>query len=29
MSLLFTECEKRMNNHLLSKKIKEFLGNPT
>ncbi|KAF3975861.1 hypothetical protein CMV_000901 [Castanea mollissima] len=29
MSRLFTECEKQMNNHLLSEEIKEFLGNPT
>ncbi|MBA0738681.1 hypothetical protein Gogos_012010 [Gossypium gossypioides] len=29
MSRLFTECEKRMNNHLLLEEIKEFLGNPT
>ncbi|MBA0763262.1 hypothetical protein Gotri_012741 [Gossypium trilobum] len=29
MSRLFTKREKRMNNHLLSKKIKEFFGNPT
>ncbi|MBA0576548.1 hypothetical protein Golob_025179, partial [Gossypium lobatum] len=29
MSWLFTEREKRMNNHLLSKEIEEFLGNPT
>ncbi|MBA0570208.1 hypothetical protein Golob_003888, partial [Gossypium lobatum] len=29
MSWLFTEREKRMNNHLLLKEIKEFLGNPT
>ncbi|MBA0569183.1 hypothetical protein Golob_006632, partial [Gossypium lobatum] len=29
MSRLFTEREKRMNNHLLPEEIKEFLGNPT
>ncbi|MBA0735121.1 hypothetical protein Gogos_018996, partial [Gossypium gossypioides] len=29
MSRLFTEREKRMNNHLLSKEIEEFIGNPT
>ncbi|MBA0629710.1 hypothetical protein Godav_024222 [Gossypium davidsonii] len=29
MSRLFTECEKRMNNHLLPEEIEEFLGNPT
>ncbi|KAG4169338.1 hypothetical protein ERO13_A12G088950v2 [Gossypium hirsutum] len=29
MSRLFTEREKRMNNHLLPKEIEEFLGNPT
>ncbi|PPS09991.1 hypothetical protein GOBAR_AA10650 [Gossypium barbadense] len=29
MSWLFTEREKRMNNHLLPEEIKEFLGNPT
>ncbi|MBA0629711.1 hypothetical protein Godav_024223, partial [Gossypium davidsonii] len=28
MSRLFTECEKRMNNHL-PEEIEEFLGNPT
>ncbi|MBA0869879.1 hypothetical protein Goshw_004638 [Gossypium schwendimanii] len=26
MSRLFTECEKRINNHLLRKKLKNFLG---
>ncbi|TYJ04299.1 hypothetical protein E1A91_A12G082600v1 [Gossypium mustelinum] len=29
MSRLFTEREKRMNNHLLPEEIEEFLGNPT
>ncbi|MBA0628242.1 hypothetical protein Godav_023005, partial [Gossypium davidsonii] len=29
MSWLFTEREKRMNNHLLPEEIKKFLGNPT
>nr|YP_010501637.1 Ycf2 [Anoectochilus burmannicus]YP_010501654.1 Ycf2 [Anoectochilus burmannicus]UXB60345.1 Ycf2 [Anoectochilus burmannicus]UXB60346.1 Ycf2 [Anoectochilus burmannicus] len=29
MSWLFTEPEKRMNNHLLPEEIEEFLGNPT
>ncbi|MBA0613780.1 hypothetical protein Godav_014148, partial [Gossypium davidsonii] len=29
MSRLFTEREKRINNHLLSEEIEEFLGNPT
>ncbi|KAK8327695.1 hypothetical protein V6Z12_A11G200200 [Gossypium hirsutum] len=29
MSQLFTEREKRMNNHLLPEEIEEFLGNPT
>ncbi|MBA0695004.1 hypothetical protein Goari_005255 [Gossypium aridum] len=29
MSRLFTEREKRINNHLLPEEIKEFLGNPT
>ncbi|PPD95296.1 hypothetical protein GOBAR_DD07671 [Gossypium barbadense] len=29
MSRLFTEREKRMNNHLLPKEIEELLGNPT
>ncbi|KAL4367976.1 hypothetical protein GQ457_05G029960 [Hibiscus cannabinus] len=29
MSRLYTEREKRMNNHLLSEEIEEFLGNPT
>ncbi|PKA66397.1 Protein ycf2 [Apostasia shenzhenica] len=26
---IFTEPEKRMNNHLLPEEIEEFLGNPT
>nr|YP_009424976.1 hypothetical chloroplast RF2 [Habenaria radiata]YP_009424993.1 hypothetical chloroplast RF2 [Habenaria radiata]ASU93505.1 hypothetical chloroplast RF2 [Habenaria radiata]ASU93522.1 hypothetical chloroplast RF2 [Habenaria radiata] len=29
MSWLFTEPEKRMNNHLLPEEIEEFIGNPT
>ena len=29
MPRLFTEREKRMNNHLLPEEIEEFLGNPT
>nr|QXO02874.1 Ycf2 [Cheirostylis montana]QXO02886.1 Ycf2 [Cheirostylis montana] len=29
MSWLFTEPEKRMNNHLLPEEIEQFLGNPT
>nr|YP_010260867.1 hypothetical chloroplast RF21 [Corybas macranthus]YP_010260879.1 hypothetical chloroplast RF21 [Corybas macranthus]UIX55918.1 hypothetical chloroplast RF21 [Corybas macranthus]UIX55930.1 hypothetical chloroplast RF21 [Corybas macranthus] len=29
MSRLFTEPEKRMNNHLLPEEIEEFIGNPT
>nr|YP_009443816.1 hypothetical chloroplast RF2 [Aconitum sinomontanum]ATU07016.1 hypothetical chloroplast RF2 [Aconitum sinomontanum] len=29
MSRLFTEREKKMNNHLLPEEIEEFIGNPT